>query len=523
MAEKKINPIKTVSLMMLITLLGKVLGLIRDQLLLYHYGISQTGEAFSIASMVPRKFLDIIFASAITASFIPVFNQYLETKDRDKAYGLANKFITLIFIAAAIVTAAAALGSGQIINIMGAALTPENKMLASDLLKIMMPILLISAVAFSLTGILHSLGEFNIPAAMSLISNGLIILYYVFFLDDFGIYGLAVAFTLSWFTQILIQLPFLKKNQFKFLFDFNPSDPGIREIFSLMLPVMVSSWAQPVNVMVNTMLANRVQAGWGLALNSADTLFTIISGVFILQVTNLIFPRLSRESAIDDREGFGFTMKNTLRVMIYILVPMTAGLLILSDPLIRLVYQRGQVDHESAGLIIQAMSYYSIGIIGLGFQTVASRGLYAIKDGKTPLVSGILLIIMNGLLSYALLPALNVGGPALASSISITVAAVLMLAVLYRGNKRVIDKKMLRDGVFVIIASVIMGLLVFKLYGFAAVLLPDNFLGQAAALLISVAVGVLVYFLLTWIFKVSEAEVAVKIVKKALKIIRPVQ
>ncbi|MCL2699701.1 MAG: murein biosynthesis integral membrane protein MurJ, partial [Defluviitaleaceae bacterium] len=435
--------LKAVVVMMSIMFIGKALGLVREMLFGFHYGTeSIEAAAFTVANQIPKNFLDAMFASAISASFIPVFNDYFEKQGKEAAFRLTHNFVNIVLLISGIVCILGIIFASPIVGWYAAGFVPEAKALSAVLLRTMFPLLMISGVAFALVGVVQSLGEFSIPAAMSVVSNAVIIIYFVFFIGRFGVYGLAIAFVLGWLTQLLIQLPFLYKNglfsgRWRFFIDFK--DPGIKQIFVLMLPVMVSTWIQPVNITINTRVASGLFGGGPgvTALNYANTLYTVIMGVFILSVANVIFPRLAKQNTHNDKDGFGDTLYFTLHAIFYFLIPMTVGLIIISEPLVRLVFEieGGMFNAFSTAITARALAFYCAGIIGFGVYTILSRGFYALKDGRTPLITSIAAITINLILSLLLVGPMDVGGVALASSVSISVVAVVMIVVMSKNFK----------------------------------------------------------------------------------------
>jgi len=428
----------TVGLMMAITLCGKVMGIMRDSMQAMYYGTySAEAIAFTQAAFLPRNFLDIMFASVFSASFIPVFNRYLETKGQEAAFDLAARFIKLLLLVTVAVTIFAIVFAEPIYSIFldAEAQAPEVRPLGIRLLRIMFPIMVISSLAFSLTGILQSLGQFNIPAAMSIASNGVILLYYFLFIGYFGVYGLAVAFVVGWSAQVLIQIPFLlKRGFFKRRQDFT-HEGALKEIGRLSLPVMVASWLAPVNLLVNTRASGNLYGGeHGFpALIYANNLYTVITGLFVLSLANVLFPTLSKLAAREDFTGFAEFMQSCLRGMLFLLLPMTFGLMAIAEPLVSLVYQRGRFDEISVEITAIALFFFSIGIVGFGLQVILSRACFALQDGRGPLVTALVAMLINFVLSFTLAPSMEIGGPALASAVAITVAGV---ALLFRLMKR---------------------------------------------------------------------------------------
>ena len=278
--EKSANStVKTVGFMMMITLIGKLLGLVREQLLAANYSIGAEAAAFMTASRIPRTFFDAVFASAISASFIPIFNEYLEKKGKQEAFRLSNIFITMIGVVTCIMTVLGIVFAEPITWLFADGMTTYTAKICVEFLRILFPTVIFTGVAFSFVGILQSLEEFTIPAAMSIVSNAVIILYYIFLNDKFGIEGLTIAFLIGWAMQAMIQIPALYKKGYRFHVDFHFKEEGMKKIVLLMLPVMISTWIQPINFVINTKFASHIYFE-----NYTDAAITIIDYIVLLWV-----------------------------------------------------------------------------------------------------------------------------------------------------------------------------------------------------------------------------------------------
>ena len=445
MSEKGNQAVKTVSFMMLITLFGKILGMVREQLLAANYGTDMQAAAFLLASRIPRTFFDVIFASAISASFIPVFVEYLQKKGRKEAFSLANRFITMISTVTLLMMLLGMAFAKPLTLLIAPGYDVETVTLCVGLLRMLFPTMLFTAVAFSFVGILQSLEEFNVPAALSVVSNGVLILYYIFFNEKFGILGLTVAFLIGWAMQAVIQIPSLWKEGYHYRPDFHFKDEGLRKIGRLMLPVMVSTWIQPINFMVNTRFASQLSGGSAVngelgvsALEYANNLYTIIVGVFVLAIANMVFPKFSRMT--EDKKEFGLAVRGTLKSMIFLLIPMTVGLMALAQPVVSLIYQRGAFDETATQLTAAALFFFALGMVGYGVQNILSRAFYANQDGKTPFYSGLVSIVINAVLCWLLLKPMGIGGLALSAAVSSTAAAAVLLIPAVKQYPDILDK-----------------------------------------------------------------------------------
>ena len=521
MTKEKNSAVKAVSFMMIITLVGKLLGLARDQFLAGNYSIGPEASAFLTASRIPRIFFDVVFASAISASFIPVFNEYMEKKGKEEAFKLSNNFITMVGMLTTLLTFFGIIFAPQLTAWFADGFDQQTAVLCTNLLRILFPATIFTGLAFSFVGILQSMDEFNIPAAMSIASNAIIIIYYVFLNDRFGIYGLTIAFLVGWAMQAFIQVPALLKKGYKYKPFVDFKDEGLKKIIALMLPVMVSTWIQPINLAINTKFASRLLEGSGVsAIEYANTVYSIIVGVFVLSVANVIFPRLSRMTIDDDKKQFGETVSITMEAMVFLLIPMMVGLMCLSEPIIRLIYQRGEFTQYATALTANALFFFSIGMVGFGIQAILSRAFYAEQNGRIPLLSGIISICVNIVLCNVLAPKMGVGGLALASAVSSIVAAIVLLIPMQKSNK-IISKVLVLQIIKMIVSALIMAEVVILGKNTIISIFKPSFITSLLEVGIPTLCGIIVYMVFTRIFAVPQAkmvfEFAINFVKGRIR------
>lgn len=521
MSAKGKNALKLVSSIMIITLFGKALGLFRDQLLAWNYGVAVEANAFNAASRIPRLFFDAVFASAISSSFIPVFNEYMEKKSKKDAFDFSNNFVSIVIVVTSLATIFGIACAPLLQGLFASGFQGETARLCTELLRILFPMLVFTGVAFSFVGVLQSLGEFSVPAAMSAVSNIIIILYYFIFGTRFGVKGLAAAFMAGWFMQMAIQLPPLYKRGYRFKFGINLKDEGLKKVGTLMLSVMVSTWIQPINIAINGRFASELFNGSGSSIiEYANNLYTIIVGVFVLSVANVIFPELSRLTAKSDNKGFLDAVSGTIKGMSFLLIPMMFGLMALSGPIVRLMYEWREFDSFAAQMTSRALFFFSIGMFGYGVQTILSRAFYAVQDGKTPLITGAISIILNIVFCTVLVKSMDVAGLALGSSLSSTISAILLVIPMQRRNKGLITKSFLFKLLKMLISALAMTAVVMAVRYALSAALADSLISRVAIVGLPAAAGVLVYMFASFALGVEESKMAYGYINKLIGKIR---
>ena len=511
--EEKNNHVKTIGLIMVITLLGKVLGLVRDMMLGHNFATGMESTAFQVASRIPRTFFDAIFASAISASFIPVFNDRLENHGKEDAFQLSRSFFTWVGLATAVFSLLGMIFADPIVSLLADGFDAETAALCASLLRILFPTVFFTGIAFSMVGVLQSMGEFNIPAAMSAASNAIIIAYYLFFCNDHGIFGLAWAFIIGWAAQAVMQMPWLRKNGFRY----RPSlrHPALKQVFVLMVPVMVSTWIQPVNQLISTRFATHLFDGAGAsAMDYANTLYTMITGILVLSITNVIFPEMSRLSTSGKDEELGRLIATNIRGMLFLLLPLTVGVMLLSTPLVRLLYEWKSWDSFSTTVTARALCFMSLGMVGYGVQNVLSRAFYAGQDGKTPLISGVVSIAVNLILCLLLTDSMDVAGLSLATAVSSTVAALVLLLPTVRRFPKLWNKEFWLAIGKMALCSAAMGIVVWAVYALLRARLADGLISRVLTLGIPTVCGIVTYFAAALILKLQELDMVRKFIKK---------
>ena len=515
MDERPNSSARTISFVMLVTLLGKVMGLYRDRLLAVHYGVGMEANAFFTASRIPRVFFDAVFASAIASCFIPVFSEYLEKKGRDAAYRFAGSFLTAITLLTAALTALGMLFPQALVALFADYGDPATTALAVSLTRVLFPTVVFSGVAFSLVGILQAQDHFTAPALMSAASNLAVILYFFFLDKSLGIYGLAAAYLAGWLLQALIQVPPLRRLGCRCRPGLELRSEGMKKVFALMGPVMVSTWVQPINLVINSRFGSRLYEGAGVAaLEYSTNLYLVIAGTFVLSVTNVIFPKLSRLTAGGRQGDFQDTVRQTLHSSLFFVLPMTAGLMAVARPLVSLLYGDGEFDAFSVQITSSALMWISLGMAGYAVQNILSRAYFARQEGRVPLVAGAVSIGVNILLCALLAGPLEITGLALASAASSTVYALLLLVPMARSSPGTLDKRLALDAGKMLLAAAVTGVCAAGLLAALPGVLPGGKLGELLELGLAALAGIAVYFLMALALGLDEARLAASLIRR---------
>ena len=347
----------------------------------------------------------------------------------------------------------------------------------------------------------------------------MVIIGYFFFLDErVGGYGLAAAYLLGWLLQAVVQAPSLRRLDFRYRPDFSFRSEGMRKAFALMGPVMISTWVQPINLTINTKFGSRLYEGAGVsAMEYSTNLYLVIAGVFILSITNVIFPRLSRLTAEHQEGAFRDTLRQTIHGSLFFVLPMAAGLMVLARPMVSFLYGGGEFDEFSVSITSEALVWVSLGMVGYGLQNILSRAYFARQDGRTPLVAGGVSILANILLCMVLTEPMGVAGLAIASTVSSTLYAVLLLVPMELRGEGILSGGFGVDFLKMLASAAGMAAVVWLARNSLSALLPAGKAGELLLLGACAALGAAGYFLLAGLTRLEEMALARELLKRILK------
>ena len=488
----KKNVIKTFTFMFSAIFLAKILGLVRNIIFANCYGTGFEATAFFTASRIPLQLLDMTLGAAISSTFIPVFNEFFQKKGKERAVQFANNFLNIIIVISLILTALGIIFAPFIVELIAPNLEPNTFNLTVELIKILFPIMLFTAVAFVFVGFLQSLDEFNIPAIISVVANGILILYLLIFNNRYGIKGVAIAMLIGWGTQILVQLPSVKKKGFKYKPTLDFKDEGIKKVVRLAIPILISTWVQPINNLVNLRLASGLEEGQAVsAIEYSYNLYLIIVGVFSYTLSNIIFPELSKLTADNKKDEVKTILNNSIKASLLFIIPMSVGMALISSDIIQLIYQRGEFTAHSTMLTSKALLFYSIGMIGYGLMEILNKAFYAMQDSKTPMKTSVVAILLNIILSLTLVKYMGYTGLPLAASITSIVIAVLMIAMISKNVNGLVNKNDVKELAKILFSATIMGIIIIALKN---VIVGNTTIATILRVGASVGAGVIVYF-----------------------------
>ncbi|MCG8317625.1 MAG: murein biosynthesis integral membrane protein MurJ [Pseudomonadales bacterium] len=412
------------------TMLSRVLGLVRDITIANFFGAGSGADAFFVAFKIPNFFRRLFAEGAFNQAFVPVLSEYRTKKTHTEVKGLVadtSGSLAVILLVVSLVVVAAAPWVPWVFA-PGFAKDADKFALAGEMLRITFPYLfLVSLTAFA-GSVLNSYGKFAAPAFTPVILNITMISFAVFLapMMDQPIMALAWAVMMAGTLQLLFQLPFLKQVGLLAQPRWGWRSDGVVRIRKLMIPALFGVSVGQINLLLDTILASLLADGSVSWLYYSDRLMELPLGVFGIAIATVILPSLSRKHAGESKQAFSATLDWAVRMVLLIGVPAAIALAVLAEPLLITLFQYGEFGEQDVAQSTLSLRAYALGLLGFMLVKVLAPGYFARQDTRTPVKIGIKAMVANMVFNLLLIVPLAHAGLALATSLSAFVNAGLL-------------------------------------------------------------------------------------------------
>lgn len=449
------------------TLISRVFGYVRDMVLASFFGAGVAADAFIAAFRIPNLLRRLFGEGSLSIAFVPVFTAAMTTGDREDGLRLAISALKLLLVGLTMVALTGVVAAPAIIHAVapGFADSPEKMALTVVLTRIMFPyVVFISLVALCM-GILNVMGHFAAPAVAPVLLNLSMIGALVItarFSDSVTVrvIGLAVGVLVGGVLQLALQLPYLVRHGIHFWKRSGIWHPRMKAVGLLMLPTIFGAAVYQVNILVGTLLASLLPEGSVSYLYYADRLVQFPLGIFAQAAATAVLPSLSRQAAVNDHAGMGATVGHAMSLVLFLTIPAMVGLIVLREPIVTLLFERGAFDGRTTRLTSDALLYYALGLWAFSAVRIVVSTFYALQDTRTPVKTATVAIAANVVFGVVLMGPMKHSGLALAT----TLASILNLTLLVMGLRRRLGgvrwRPILRSCTKTVIASAGMALLV---------------------------------------------------------------
>jgi putative peptidoglycan lipid II flippase len=494
-----------------LTGVSRIAGLVREIVAAGYFGTRGPMSAFTIAFQVPNLLRSLVADAALSAAFVPVFTELLEKGRRREAFALAGALFGLILtVLGALSALFFALSPYIMPRITGGEFGPELEELTSGLARVMFPIVVLLGLNGLIVGILNAYDHFTIPALTPVVWNLVIIVALVFtrtvFEGDNEIYAYAVGVLAGTLVQFLMALPVLRRVGFTLRISFSWRDPKIRRILVLMLPVTIGLGLINFNLLINSILGSLVSDQAPAAIDRAFRLYMLPQGMFSVAIATVLFPALSRLAARRDIGGLRAMTSEGTRIIALMLMPAAAVTLVLSEPLIRLVYERGAFDELSTQQASEALFWFAFSLPFAGVNLLLTRTFFSLQRPWIPTRLAGATLLLNIVVSVALYRPFGIAGIVIGTA----VASAAMTGGQVRRLRRELDGLELRETWHAIVriaaASVALGAVAYVTWRVLDEALGRELPAQIAAVGVAMTAGALVYATMVLLLRIPEAQ-----------------
>ncbi len=395
------------------TLISRILGLVRDSVIAYYFGTKAAADAFYVAFRIPNLLRRLLAEGSLTMAFVPVFTEYLK-QSREEGKRVADIVFTYLSVLLTLLTLLGIIFAPQIVKIFawGFEGSPEKFALTVYLTRIMFPyIFLVSLMAFAM-GVLNTLKIFGAPAASPIFLNLGMIAGAAIFSKWFNqpTAGLAVGVIVGGVLQLALQIPWMMREGMLPRFNFDYKHPALKRIGLIMLPSVYGGAVYQINVLVITLLASFLPTGSVSYLWYADRVNEFPLGLFAVAIATATLPTLSEHAAERDYVQFKDTLGYSLRIAWTESIPSMVGIWVLAEPIVRLLFARGQFGEASVAGTVGALRMFALGIPFITGVRNIVPAFYALKDAKVPVMCATIALCANAVLSLVLMkPLLHMG------------------------------------------------------------------------------------------------------------------
>ena len=511
------------------TITSRILGVVRELVIANFFGATGMTDAYQVAFRIPNLLRDLFAEGAMSAAFIPTFTRYLTVSGKEPAWRLGNHVINaLVVVTGAFVVLGIIFAQPLIFGFAAEKFTSDPVKLAVtvQMARIMVPTLTLIAVAAAFMGMLNSLHHYFIPSLSPAMFNVMTVVCAFTLVPLMPMFGLqpivaiAIGTLLGGVAQLALQWPTLHKEGFRYHAEIDWRDEGLRRMLTLMGPGTIGLAATQVNVFVNTWLATSTVVGAVSWLNYAFRLMYLPIGLFGVSIGTATLPTVSRQSTERDFVAVRETVTNGLSLMLMLNIPSMVGLIVLAQPIVRLILERGRFTPADTVATAAALQFYAIGLVGYSVVRILSPVFYALGRNRTPVIVSVVAVLVNASLNYLFVRELGYGYEALALGTSLAALFnAAALAYLLRAHLHGLNEARLLGAIVrITVASVLMGATAFYADELFTRWLPSHaFIVQALRMSATISLAIVVLAASAWLLRIREFNEGVAMVSRRLR------
>ena len=500
------------------TAASRVAGLAREVVAAGFYGVKGPMSAFTIAFQVPNLVRALFADAALQPAFVPVFTELLGKKAYKEAFRLASTLLLLITMVLGAITAFFVLLAPVIMPVFAPGFEGEILDLTVSLSQVLFPILILLGISGVVVGILNSYDRFGAFAISPLFWNLTIIVVLVVLEPMFHgrdrIYAYAIGILVGTLVQLLIPTWDLRHTPFRFEWSFDWRHPGVRRVLLLMLPVTISLGLINFNMLINSLFGSLVSEQAPAAIDKAFRIYQLPQGIFSVAIATVLFPTLARFASAGEIENLRATMANGMRQILFVLVPAAAAILALSDPMIRLVYQRGEFGPDETLIVGTALFWFAFSLPTNGLYLLQTRTFFSLQKPWQATALATIDLVVSALAALALYKPFGVGGIVAGTGIGTTVAVIAQAMILRRRFGGLELRRLFSTAARITIAAAALAGVGWLVWDVLDEALGRGLLGQIVSLGVGLGAGGLVYVAVAKLLGIEELKQMTRLLRR---------
>ena len=490
--------------------LSRVAGLVREIVAASYFGVKGPMSAFTIAFQFPNLIRSLFADQAIQAALVPVFTEDLEKGNRREAFRLASTLIFLVLIAVGALTAILILAAPLIMPLLAPGFEGRLEDLTIALSQLLFPILVLLGLSGLVVGVLASYDRFAAFALAPFFWNLAIIAVLIglapVFAEEDRIYAYAIGVLVGTVVQLAIVSIDLRNTPFRLQRVFEWRSPQVKRVLMLMLPVTIGLGLINFNLVINSLFGTLVSDRAPAAIDKAFRIYMLPQGMFSVALTTVIFPTLSRFAARGALDDLRATMANGMRQIVLLLVPATAAILVLSEPMVRLVYQRGEFDASQTELVATALFWFAFSLPFNGIFLLQARTFFSLQRPWVPTAISAFNLAITAVAALALYSPFGVGGIVAATAIA-TASSVVAQGVVLRGVIGGLElPRLISSSVRISVAAAALAGVAYGVWFVLDEAFGEGLAGQIVSMGAGLIAGAAVYAAVLMVLRVPEAE-----------------
>jgi putative peptidoglycan lipid II flippase len=495
--------------------LSRVLGLAREIVAASFFGTKGPASAFTLAFQIPNLVSNLFANAALSAAFVPVFTDLLAHGRRREAFRLASTLFWIILIVLGAITGFFVLAAGVIMPLfIGPTFAVPIELLTVGLSQVLFPVVLLIGLTGLLVGILQSYEHFTIPAIAPAVWNLVIIVLLVIlrphfqggYEDGHQMYAYAIAILVATFVQMLMAFGALGRIDFRLQMSIDWHDPRIRQVFTLMLPVTIGLGIVNLDQLINSVFGTLVSDEAPRAIDNAFRIYMLPQGLFSVAVATVLFPTLSRMASLRQVGPMRRAIGVGMRQINLLLIPASVFILVLTTPIVRLVFERGSFNHRSTELVSIALFWFAFSLPFGGINLLLTRVFFAVQRPWIPTRLAAINIVVDIVVSVGLYKPLGIAGLIIGTVLANALMTWLLLSQLRKGfNGRLEGAQTTMITARIALASILLGAVSWPVWWVLNMLFGGSLPAQIVSVSVAGVAGVFVYVRAVFAMHIPEA------------------